>query len=189
MKRIRIFGLAFVVIFAISAIYALGASAFTNFVAHPVGGTILDHNLNTHKFTTEVGTVECKKEASKGKVTALLTPTNLEEVSYTECKLTEPFAGEASISNPVNYIFNANGSVETDNEATITTSLCTVKVPAKQLLKEIKYTNESGKLKINAAVTGIEYKTSGFCGSKTAKNGTYSGESLVEVDGGSIEVE
>jgi hypothetical protein len=187
MKRFQILGLAIMVGFALSAVGAASASAFTEFIGKPVGAEIKDHNLNTHKFKTSVGTVECKKTTSKGKVEAEHSATNKESVKYEECKLTSPFEGAATVSEAV-YLFHANGEVDVENTITVSTSLCTITVAPQKGLKEVKYTNNGGKIKINAAVKGIKYTTSGFCGTKSEANGEYTGESEAEAVGGTLEV-
>lgn len=187
MKRIHILGLAIMVGFALSAVGAASASAFTEFIGKPVGGEIKDHNLNTHKFKTSVGTVECKKTTSKGTVEKEKSTENKESVKYEECKLTSPFEGSATVSE-AKYDFHIAGTVDIENEITVTTGLCTIKVAAQKGLKEVKYANNGGKIKLTAAVKSIKYTTSGFCGTKSEANGEYTGESEAEVAGGTLEV-
>jgi hypothetical protein len=187
MKRIRLIGLAVVAVFALSGVAVSSASAFTKFVAKPLNAEVKDHNLNTHKFKTAVGTVECKTETSKGTVESLESATNLESVKYTECKVTEPFEAAATVSE-AKYLFNAGGSVKIENTITVKTSLCTITVKPQEDTG-VTYANLAGKLEVKAAVKNIVYSTSGLCGTKTnEKGGEYSGNSEAEVVGGTIEV-
>jgi hypothetical protein len=190
MKRIRVIGLALVAVFALSAVAVSSASAFTEFVGKPVGGAVTDANPagNVHKFKTTVGTVECKKESSSGTVEAEKSATNKEKVKYSECKVTEPFAAEATVSE-AEYLFNANGTVKVENTVTVKTSLCTITVKPQEDTG-ITYANlAGGELEVKAAVQNIVYSTSGLCGTKTnEKGGEYAGISVAKVTGGTIEV-
>jgi hypothetical protein len=190
MKRFRIIGLALVAVFAMSAIASASASAFTEFVGTPVGGAITDANPagNVHKFKTAVGTVECKQETSSGTVTAEKSATNKEKVKYSECKVTEPFAAAATVSE-AEYLFNANGSVKVENTITVKTSLCTITVKP-QSDTGITYANlAGGQLEVKTAVKNIVYSTSGLCGTKTNETGgEYSGIAVAKVAGGSLQV-
>lgn len=185
MKRTRIVGLCLVAVFALSAVAAASASAH-EFVASKEG-TVLDHGLNTHKFKTSVGTVECKKVSSEGKAKSGKQETLTEKVTYSECELTEPFKGSATVS-VAEYQFNANETVSVLNTITVKTSLCTITVGPQSKLSSVKYKNlTGGKVEVNAGVKAIEYKTSGLCGSKTEKTGEYTGLAEAELSGGTLE--
>jgi hypothetical protein len=80
------------------------------------------------------------------------------------------------------------GVIDNLQEVTISTALCLIQVPVQSGLKEAKYANNGGKIKITAVVKGIKYKTSGFCGTKFEVNGEYTGESEAEVVSGMLEV-
>jgi hypothetical protein len=187
MKRVRIIGLALVAVFAFSAVAAASASAFTEFVAEPLGGTFGGKALNTQVFTVKAGKTECTKATPKGEVKALKAEKEVIKVVYEGCKA----LGQKTKISEAEYEFNAKtGSVAVKNNITITVEElgfnCTVKVGpvGNETLEKIEYANNGKKLKAKANVAGITYTTSGgFCG-EGAKTGTYTGEVEAEVNAG-----
>jgi len=175
-----------VAVFALCAIGAANASAAPQFTASATG-ELTGKALETQKFKTNGGTVECKKIDVVATIPAIASPEQHVTIKYTEC---------SAFGFPVDdihatYLFTADGSVHVVEEISITVTggifgECTVKVP-KQTDKSVTYDSVSGKIKVTPNVTGIKYTSSGgICGS-SGENGTYTGASEIErVGGGTI---
>jgi hypothetical protein len=179
-----------VVVFALGALGVANASAATKFTATAKPAALSGKQLETQKFKTNGGTVECNTLAASGTV---------EKLESTEQEATVTYSGCSAFGFPVDnitatYLFTANGSVHVQNEPKITVTggifgECTVTV-AKQTVNGVTYDNNGGKIKITPnPVKGIKYTSSGgICGA-SGENGEYSGASEVEEAGGNLSVD
>jgi hypothetical protein len=164
----------------VGAVSAESASAH-EFVASKQG-TTKDHGIGTQTFLG----VECTSETSKGKVHAGSSKTIVEKVKYSGCPT---FGLNGEPISEVEYEVSAEGSLSILNTVTVERLGCTITVePAKNKgLKSVTYADESGRLRLDAAVKGITYTSSGgMCGS-SGENGEYSGTSEIELVGGTLE--
>lgn len=195
MRTIKTLGLATVAVLALSAVSASAASA-TLFMASKTG-TLKGHKLTVQLFKTGNGaTVECGKAETSGTVTELDASTQLVKVLYSECKIG---ASVATVSE-AQYLFMIEPSfVKVENTITITTSVgkCKIEVTptGNEKLETITYKNNAAKTNIieETAVTKITSNTiegtESVCGKHgESKEGTYSGNNEIELEGGTIEV-
>ncbi len=199
MLRIRIIGLAIGAVLALSAVASSSASAATLFLASTTG-TLLDTNAGkgNHVFKTgsEGTAIECKKELSTGTVTSLDTKEQLEDVIYEECNAVTLLGEFPATVSLALYVFHAAGTVDIENEITITVPIagCNVKVKKQNGLKSVTYSNIEpntghGDVELSANVSGISSLGSGGACGGTSTTGTYTGKSLVHLDGGEIKVD
>ncbi len=179
--------MALVAVLAAGAVATASASAFTEFEASPLGGTIGGKATTTQVFTTNAGKTECTGATPKGEVKHTKTETEIVKIQYTGCKA---LSQKTKISE-AEFEFNAKtGEAAIKNTITITVEEagigCTVKIsPAgNSKLKGMSYENKGKKMLAKANVTAITFTTSGgFCG-KGANNATYAGTVETEVNGG-----
>lgn len=193
MRTLKIIGVAVLAACALSVAVVAQASAST-FSASAVGALILDNLIGAnHRFSTDGGVVECSKVKSHGITTALSSLTQVETVIYTGCNA---FGSTVTVS-PAEYRFSADNTTSVLNTIVVTSSVgkCTVTVSPfnNQNLSKILYVTDpsnSNALNIKAEVSGISYLASaggGICGPPgELTNGTYSGEVLAFLDGGSL---
>jgi hypothetical protein len=201
MQRLKVIVLALVAVFAISAVASATASAH-EFVASKEGN-LTGKALNTHKFKTSAGTVECEIAKASGTVVApLIKETQLGKVKYEKCHVTFIGNPAAEVAPEVEYEFFAGETKEhplvtpwvtLKNNITITIPSAGCKIEVNSAgnseLKSVSYANlAGGKLEIKATVKGITYKgTGGLCGNKEEKNGEYTGNEEVGLEAGTIE--
>ncbi len=186
MYRIKALAVCVMAVCAVSVAVASSASAATEFHASKTG-ELKGTQLNTQKFKTNGGTVECTKAATSGTVTTLLAQRQLVTVEYTGCTA---FGLAATVSLAKFVLDATNGSSAVENSIVINVPVgaCTVTVSpsGNGTLKAITYKNSAGKIIEESAVTGITYTSSGgVCGTSGA-NGTYTGTNDVELVGGTI---
>lgn len=183
-RSIKALAVAFAAALALTAVSVASASAH-EFIASKTG-TTKDHSLGAQKFKTNGGTVECKESSSEGKVTELVSKTSLEKVTFKGCTA---FGLSVSVSEAEDG-FNAEGTVTIKKKQVVKALGCEVIVEPSTKntnLKTVTFTNNGGKLKVDAAVENITYtSTGGLCG-KSGENGSYSGESEEELVGGTLE--
>src|ERR1035438_3975797 len=140
LKRFRVVGLCLVAVFALSAVAASSASAFTTFKAKlPTGGTFPASVTGTggeQVFTDETGgtPVKCTAATATGVSNSTPEPTTIQKVKYTGCK--------ASIDNVheivAEYKIHANGEVDIVNPIAIKVEgigACEIVVGAQEKLK------------------------------------------------------
>ena len=190
LKRFRVVGLCLVAMFAVGAVAEASASAH-EFIASPVGGTIAGSATTNQVFTITAGETVCTGvKVTKGVVEAEKSETQKATIEYTGCLA----LGQKTKISPAEYEFNANGFVKVLKPIDIVIEELgfnrLVEVPAtkNEKLETITYNNASAStISIEAKVTKITYTTTGgFCGAG-GENGTYNGNSLVSVVGGSVQ--
>lgn len=186
MKRIyRTLVLACVVVGALAAVSAAGASAAPHFKAS-AKGSLKGTQTGNQVFTTGAGEVSCTKAATTGTVTNLEAVEQEVAVKYTGCTAFSFVGAEISEAK---YNLHANGEVDVLNSIKITVPLagCSVTVSPQKGLKAVTYTNVSGKIEEASKVESIVSKgTGGICGGEN-KTGSYKGSNLVELVGGTVE--
>lgn len=184
MRGTRYVGTAFVVVAMVLGSTSADASAHTFKASQK--GELKVKQMQEQLFTTAAGTIECEELTGKGTVNVLETEVQTATIEYKECYA---FGIEAIVS-PVEYEFNANGTVSILKAVTIKASaFCTIKIPAQSKLSSVRYINlTGGKLELEPDVLGITSTGSGSgCGYGTESDGSYAGRSEVELVGGTLE--
>ena len=185
MHRVGMVGRALVAALALGALAAGSASAH-EFVASKAG-TTKDKQLTVQKFKTSAGVFECKKESSEGSVVSGSQKTTTEKIKYTECTA---FGFGVKVSE-AEFEFNAEGTVTIKKLVTMEVPLaeCNVTLPTtgNSNLKSVTYKNNSGKVEVKSLYKSMTYgATGGSCG-EPGTNGEYTGNSEVELVGGTLE--
>ena len=185
-RNLKVLGLAFVAVLAMSAVVANAASA-ANFVASKYPATFTGSNTKgTEKFHTEAGDVECDSHfegtESGASSTATAHPT------YTNC---EAFLGLSATVDTTgcNYVFHLTSTTAatTDVECaegkviTVTAGTCKLTIGAQTGLTSTALAASGGKITVSPNVSSIKYTVTqdgflcpfGGTGSKT--DGTYTG--------------
>jgi hypothetical protein len=137
-------------------------------------------------FATAAGTVECEIMKGTGTVTSLTSETQKATVEFSECYA----FGVPTTITPVEFEFNANGTVSILKAVTIKASAsCKISIPAQSKLSTINYINVTGgKIEIEPIVKGITSNGTGAaCTYSTESKGAYQGDSIAELVGGSLE--
>jgi len=194
MRTIKALGLAIVAVLALSAVSASGASALL-FMASKTG-TLKGKALNAQLFKTGNGaTVECSTAATTGTVTETTSKTQLVKVAYSGCKIG---SSTATVSPEADYLFMIEPNfVKLENTVTITTTVGKCKIEVKpegnEDLTSVAYKNNSGKIIEETTVSKITSNTvegtESVCGKHgESKEGTYTGNNEIELEGGTIEV-
>jgi hypothetical protein len=187
MKRIRITGLAILAALAFGVV-GVGSASAHEFVASKAG-TVKGLQVNNHKFRTNAGTVECTLETSEGTAVAGSQKTNKEKVKYSGCTA---FGFEANISE-AEFEFSAEEWVSVLKKITIELPIpeCKVTIEAtkNKERKKVTYKNSAPvkTVEAKALVKGITYTSSGGACGTSGENGEYSGNSKLELVGGTIE--
>jgi hypothetical protein len=155
-------------------------------------GTLLGQQTGSQVFTTKTGglPVACTSAVTTGSVTALLGLHQLVTVTYTGCTVLSIVKADIS---PAVYLLSADGlaAIEKTIEIKILgsgTSNCSIKV-LPQDLGTVKYKTDpsnSAALIEESEVEGITSDGSGGeCGTANT-GGTYTGNNLIRLDGGSL---
>ena len=179
MKIMRIAGLALLAV-CVTSITAATAGAH-EFKSTEMG-TLTSKVLQTQKFHTAAGNVECTALHLTSGTAALLSETQTATVAYTGCKA---FGLAANVS-PAQYEFNANGTVKLLGTVTITATECTVTVPSAKntSLSTIVYKNSGKSIVLEPTVKNITSSGVGkACTYAEESAGTYSGNSIVGLTG------
>jgi hypothetical protein len=190
LKRIRVIGLCLVAMFTVGAVSEASASAH-EFIAKPVGAAITATASTNQVFTINAGETVCTAlKVTKGTVPAEKSEKQIVTIKYEGCLA----LGQKTTISEAEYEFNANGFAKVLKPITITVEElgfnCKVEVPVakNEKLEVIKFANATAStISLEAKVTKITYTTSGgFCGAG-GENGTYNGNALVGVTGGTVQ--
>jgi hypothetical protein len=197
-------------LFAVTAAPAMAEE----FTASATGAT-KGETIGTQVFRLKPLTIKCTKGKSTGTVTALKSPTLVDEVKYTKCTA---FGTPVRFLTPVVFEFNSNGTVKITNtvEIRISAIKCVATIEPQALPKEPtskskpityspltfkgkgkrfeeKFPNGQKKLVIAAKVAkkeGIAYSLAGGLCSEleepAGEEGSYSGELLDELVEGEL---
>lgn len=189
MKHVKIFGLALVVMVALSVtLTSIASAALLLFVAEQYPVMLLAHQSEANDFEIGSSKVECTTALfSSGSISG---PTEevLVHPSYSGCTAFG-FVGATVKTEGCNYILHISGVVdiecETGKKIEIVASTCTVKVPAQTGLKEVGYSNIAGppmEVNVEDKVTKIAYESNkGFgCPPNNTEEATYKGSENTE---------
>jgi hypothetical protein len=185
MRKLKVFGVLAIAVFALTAIAAANASAAPKFTTTAAGGTLTGAKTTNQVFKINGGTTTCTGAATDGTIAASGSTTQEVTVTYSGCTA---FGFVNTDISPATYLFSANGEVAIKNTITITPTGagCTVTVgeTSNQNLKSVSFDTGvvSGGftgIEETSAVSGITYtSTGGLCGS-SGTNGTYTGNSFL----------
>lgn len=214
MRNLKVLGLAFMAMFALSAVMASAASA-DEFTAEKYPVTLTGKNTTANDtFVTTTGNVNCKQAAYHGTVSGPTTKVFVTP-SYNECTA---FGFPAVIDvNECQYVFNVAAGAATTGDAdlvcekgsvksiTVTaigagTVKCIVTVlPQSDILGTVTYSNTGSgttqEVDVEVGLSGIDYSHTkgtgvGACTAGSATNGTLAAKGIVtgEVDPSGVHI-
>jgi hypothetical protein len=194
-RNLKTLGLAFVAVFAMSAIGASAASAATEFHAEkaPVTLTGTQH-AGEDVFVTDAGKVSCEEATYTGSQATVTSLTSSATPKYSGCHATFGLNTTVDV-NECKYVFHADtGKVDISCPAgkviAVTAPGCEVTVGSQTGLGTATFTNKGAgttrEITIDVKLSGIKYEehNKGFfptCASNTVakSNGTYEGFATV----------
>ena len=188
-RKLKTLGLVLASVFAMSAIGASAASAAEfHSEVHPqsVSGT----QTTSHVFTTDAGTVTCKKATFSGTTSASTSATQTLTPDYNECTAFG-FTNVPVHENGCAYIFNANGTSEVEcpsgKKIEITAPFCTTSIGPQHFASgSHTYHNETsilwGFYRKTTHTTKMAYNE---CGTNKT-NGTYTGNTDIKGASGKV---
>ena len=186
-RKFKALGLVLASVFAMSAVGAPAASA-ADFFSEVTPQTISGSQTTTHVFTTNAGTVSCKKATFSGAATNGISETQTLAPDYSECTAFG-FINVPVHENGCAYVFNANGTTEVEcpsgKKIEITAPFCTTTVGPQHLASGMSFANNAGETDIVATTnisSSIDYNE---CGTERT-NGSYTGTTTVTGASGSI---
>ena len=187
-RKLKTLGLVLASVLALVALTASNASAaFFVSAVHPQ--TINGSQTTSHVFTTNAGTVNCKKATFSGTTGEYIAETQTLTPDYSECTAFG-FINVPVHENGCAYVFNAGGTTEVEcpegKKIEITAPFCTTTVGPQHFSSGMSYSNNAGETDIVAStnISGISYNE---CGTSRT-NGTYTGGTTVTGASGSIQV-
>lgn len=201
MRSIKMIGVAIVAMLALGAVTASGAYAAEEFVASKAG-KLVGHQASSkgeQVFTTPHGNVTCTELTASGEVKEgeLKKTSEAVKVLYKSC--TAFGIAKAEISE-ANYTFFAKLPATVSilvKPIIIKATGCEIEVGSGQTdggkSGELVYSNESGRIALETAIKNISYEvkksTLGICGTVGEKGttATYTGNSYLELEGGTLE--
>jgi hypothetical protein len=209
MRTLKVFGLALVAVFAMSAVAAATASATQNQFHSTKENTTLTVSSNaTQEFTYEAGgiVVSCTTVGGSGQVSGKQTTTEVTfSPTYSGCSVPIPFTSVQIDMNGCDYLFTIdpeskevnNGPVHvkcpteggTQKQITITvklfgSKLCDFHIAEQTPDGVADYSNKgTEQIDVTPTQTGIDATKQGSneCGGASSANGTYTGR--VQVTG------
>jgi hypothetical protein len=187
-RNLKALGLAFVAVFAMSAIAASAAQA-VEFHAESAPAIIEGVQEAGHpsEFETSAGTISCSGATFTGTSATTTTPTLNINFSYTGCTFLNV------LNVPVeprgcHYVFHASGTVDVAGTNCAAEPIrfsaltCVVTVPPQENLEKVTFTNQGTgserDVTVTPEVTGIRYNTSAGCSNgfhEGLTNGVYRG--------------
>jgi hypothetical protein len=199
-RSLKLLGVVVAAAFAMSAVAASGAQAFTQFTCTSEPTCIAkfsqDPTEPKQTFETHAGRLVCSEFSGHGMGTSGESEITIESPAYNECESEETELSASVNFGTCDYVAFANGEVEL-NPSTCTVTItggggCTTTVPGGQRFsssgtaapfnKPLTFTNvETGgimEVTIHVHATGIHYSTSSNCpgGGGSFTNGTYIGK-------------
>jgi hypothetical protein len=196
MRNLKILGLAFVAVLAMSAVASASASAAQFMSEGNVSGSITaDQEAgNNHVFSVDGTEVKCTT-AHFATMGLIASPTEQITVhpEYSGCTAFG-FVGAEVNTSGCDYVLHASGSIDvvqgastpTCNGISVHAATCTVVVGTQNGLSSVSYENlANGTVRIKANVTGIKVNKTedGFLcplSGTGAGTGTYTGNTLAE---------
>lgn len=210
-RNLKMFGMAIVAVFAMSAVAASMASA-DSFTAEKAPVTYTGNQSEANVFTTTVGTVKCTVTTFKGTVNSTSTTTASVTPTYSGCTA---FGFPADIEvNGCEYLLHVGAAttgtvdvvcpvgkeitVVATTSATNPTPKCIVHIKAQSGLGTVTYSNvgtgTTREVLVSVNVSGIHYTHTpgsglGACPTEgTSTTGTYTGSVLVTGESGATHV-
>ncbi|HEX3240504.1 MAG TPA: hypothetical protein VHR18_10265 [Solirubrobacterales bacterium] len=173
-RKIKTLGVVLASVLAMSAIGASAASAAEfHSAVHPqeIHGT----QTTSHVFTTNAGTVTCKKATFTGTSAAKTSATQTLSPDYNECTAFG-FINVPIHENGCALLFYANGTSEIacpfGKKIEITAPFCTTTIYPQHLTGGVTYATITTDITVTTNITGIHYNE---CGT-TRTNGTLTGK-------------
>lgn len=184
-RKVEVLGILATIAFAFSMLAAASASA-ARFQSDETG-TLNGHALNTQTFTFTGGTAKCTTATTSGSVSGYEEEALKVKVAYSGCTA---FGKEATVS-AAEFELHASGTVDLINTVTISVAGCSVKVGSQSGLKSVSYENQTstGKLVAKSSLSSIVYTTSGEGCGIGGSNGSFSGNSELELNEGANTLE
>lgn len=177
---------AIITVIALDAFLAAGAYAALEFKETGMG-FLVGKALGNQVFVVKAGTVTCEGleiEKVAGSEAELNPEFQLAAVRYTACTTAAGFIKVKPFT--IMYDFRINGEVRIEGETIVEDegTNCKVRVPG-QKLTTVEYVNKAGKVEVKANVSKITTSGEGIaaCTYASEANGTYKGNSLVELPG------
>ena len=156
------------------------------FLASTTGKTTIKI-LATSIFTTAAGKAECTGATLlEGEVKSLKATTLTSTVQFTGCKA----FGLAATVSPAKFKTTAEGNVSLLKTATVKAPACLVTIPSvkNQNLGTIKYKNTNKGIEKVASGTAITSEGTGTaCSYAQESKGTFQGDALVNLIGGTLD--
>lgn len=178
-------GLALVAALAFS-VAMTGTASAESFLSSVSKAKLLSEGVETQVFKTNVGEVKCKEAlilAGETGTAGTEEKVQLAEIAYGTCVA---FGFVPTTLKNADYLFLPDGTIHIDNEITIVSNGCEVKVPP-QLVGTVMYSNNGNNIKLEPKVEEILYTaTSCPSGNGEAKNGEYTGNSEAMIAGGKL---
>jgi len=146
----------------------------------PTKVTVSSESAQT--FTGNPGSLKCSSAVLAATLEGFES-TELETsgVAYSGCTLFGSIAAIVNM-NGCGYALHSGGNLDivcpVGQQMTITSTGCTISIPAQRALESVSYTNINADtaFTVGIAVTAIKYSYTGFfCGTGSASNGTYAG--------------
>ncbi|HEX3240731.1 MAG TPA: hypothetical protein VHR18_11445 [Solirubrobacterales bacterium] len=176
-RKLGSLGLMLAAVLAVGVSTASAANFFSAVHPQSVSGT----QTTNHVFTTNAGTVTCKKVTFTGTTAASVSATQTLTPDYSECTAFG-FISVPVDENGCGYIFNASGTTEVEcpegKKIEITVPFCTVTVGPQHIAGGMSYSNNAGETDIVATSnikSEIDYDE---CGTSRT-NGSYTGATTV----------
>jgi hypothetical protein len=205
-RNLKMLGVAFATVMALSAVVASAASATPEFTASSYPATATGSNTKgSEVFTTEGGKVECDShfvtnslsEASSI-ITVTPTYTSCDAFGFLEATVNMegcrfPFTMTKVLS--LQFTLDIHIECPAGKSIKITASTCKVEIKGQTALEKVTATNSGGSVVVKPAVEKIAYTVTQdgflcpFSGTGNKTGGTYTGEvTMSRVGGGSVSV-
>jgi hypothetical protein len=203
MNRIRLVGLAFMMVFAMSGVAATSASARSfEFRAETYPVEVKGRATSAQSFELAGLVVVCKNATFKGGEEGARHPAGPQETleihpRYSECEMTPGGVFKAKVNTTgCNYVFHVAEPRSKNGSADVTCQVgksievvdegvpgCVIEVPPQTGLKPVEYVNEQPKVKVNTEFSNITYRATSACGlviKEGGDGGGYRGSAVFE---------
>jgi hypothetical protein len=186
-RRIKTLGVVLASVFAMSAVVASAASAAEfHSAVHPQ--TVTGTQTTGHVFTTNAGTVTCKKVTFSGTTNAKTSTTQTLAPEFKECTAFG-FINIVIHVHGCTVIFHRDGVIEIicppGGKVEITVPFCTVTIGGQFIAGGQTFANNGGKTDIVATTNVKEEIDYNECGTART-NGSYKGTTTVTGASGSV---
>jgi hypothetical protein len=201
MKRSKTLGLLVIAVLATTAFFGSASASASKFTASKTGASLTETTLTKHAYTITGSKVECSEYNIEGKTEALESEQISWIPSYSGCtafgfaaQLTNDNCRHISRANgdtikePANIMFACTTTMHVANAF----AHCMVVVKSQTVTSSASYTNGEGDVKVKYNSTGMHAEvteSTGLCPLTvgTHTNATYTGESTIQVSGGTLQ--